>query len=186
MPHSGSGSIEVIEGDITTVPADAIVNAANSELRAGGGVCGAIFRAAGVEKLAQVCDELGQCPTGSAVITPAFDIQTAKHIIHAVGPVYASHSPAEARRLLRSAYASALRLGAEHGCASIALPAISTGIYGYPLEAACREAIDVCTEEAKVLGLQIKLVAYDAKTADCLSASLEAHRSTNERAAQDG
>lgn len=186
MLHSGSGSIEVIEGDITTVPASAIVNAANSELRAGGGVCGAIFRAAGVEKLAQVCDELGQCPTGSAVITPAFDIQTAKHIIHAVGPVYASYSPAEARRLLRSAYASALRLGAEHGCASIALPAISTGIYGYPLEAACREAIDVCTEEAKVLGLQIKLVAFDRKTADCLRACLMARTGVDEGSARDG
>ena len=185
MPHSGSGSVEVVEGDITTVVADAIVNAANSQLRAGGGVCGAIFRAAGVEKLAQICNELGQCPTGSAVITPAFDIATTKHIIHAVGPVYASHAPAEARRLLRSAYASALRLGAEHGCASIALPAISTGIYGYPLEAACREAIDVCAEEAKVLGLQIKLVAFDAKTADCLRACLEARRGDNESSAQD-
>ena len=186
MPHSGSGSIEVVEGDIATVPADAIVNAANSELRAGGGVCGAIFRAAGVEKLAQVCDELGQCPTGSAVITPAFDIQAAKHIIHAVGPVHASYSPAEARRLLRSAYASALRLGAEHGCASIALPAISTGIYGYPLEAACREAIDVCTEESEALGLQIRLVAFDARTADCLRDCLHTRTGVDDGLARDG
>ena len=186
MPHPGSRRVEVVEGDITAVAADAIVNAANSELQPGGGVCGAIFRAAGVKKLAQACNELGQCPTGSAVITPAFDIATAKHIIHAVGPVYASHTPAEARRLLRSTYASALRLGAEHGCASIALPAISTGIYGYPLEAACREAIDVCTNEAEVIGLQIKLVAFDAKTADFLRAALEADRSANENSAQDG
>lgn len=186
MPHPGSRRVEVVEGDITAVAADAIVNAANSELQPGGGVCGAIFRAAGVEKLAQVCNELGQCPTGSAVITPAFDIATAKHIIHAVGPVYASHTPAEARRLLRSAYASALRLGAQHGCASIALPAISTGIYGYPLEAACREAIDVCTKESEVLRLQIKLVAFDTKTAHCLRAALEADRSANENSAQDG
>ncbi len=186
MPHSGSGSVEVVAGDITTVVADAIVNAANSELCPGGGVCGAIFRAAGVEKLAQVCNELGQCPTGSAVITAAFDIGTAKHIIHAVGPVYASHTPAEARRLLRSAYASALRLGAEHGCASIALPAIGTGIYGYPLEKACHEAVDVCTEESEALRLQIKLVAFDAKTADCLRDCLKARRGVDEAPAQDG
>ncbi len=186
MPHSGSGRVEVVEGDITAVVADAIVNAANRELRPGGGVCGAIFRAAGVEKLAHACNELGQCPTGSAAITPAFDIATAKHIIHAVGPVYASYNPAEARRLLRSTYASALRLGAEHGCASIAVPAISTGIYGYPLQAACREAIEVCTKEAEVLGLQIKLVAFDTRTADCLRAFLEARRSANESSAQDG
>ena len=186
MLQTGTGSVDVVEADITTVVADAIVNAANSELRAGGGVCGAIFRAAGMEKLTQVCKDLGQCLTGSAVITPAFDIATTKHIIHSVGPVYASHSPAEARRLLRSAYASALRLGAYHGCASIALPAISTGIYGYPLEAACREAIDVCSEESGVLSLQIKLVAFDAKTADCLRASLEARRSSNGSSALDG
>jgi O-acetyl-ADP-ribose deacetylase (regulator of RNase III) len=176
MLQTGTGSVDVVEADITTVVADAIVNAANSELRAGGGVCGAIFRAAGMEKLTQVCKDLGQCLTGSAVITPAFDIATTKHIIHSVGPVYASHSPAEARRLLRSAYASA----------SIALPAISTGIYGYPLEAACREAIDVCSEESGVLSLQIKLVAFDAKTADCLRACLEARRNSNGSSALDG
>jgi O-acetyl-ADP-ribose deacetylase (regulator of RNase III) len=186
MPNPGPGGVEIVEGDITKVVADAIVNAANTELRPGGGVCGAIFRAAGVEKLAQVCNELGQCRTGSAAITPAFDISTTKHIIHAAGPVYASHTPAEARRLLRSTYASALRLGAEHGCTSIALPAISTGIYGYPLQAACLEAVDVCVNEAEALRLQIKLVAFDTKTADCLRAALEAHRSANKNSAQDG
>ena len=85
MPQTRSGGLEVVEGDLTRVVADAIVNAANTELRAGGGVCGAIFRAAGVGKLAQVCNELGHCATGSAVITPAFDIATTRHIIHAVG-----------------------------------------------------------------------------------------------------
>ena len=186
MSHAESGSVEVVASDITKVAADAIVNAANSELHAGGGVCGAIFRAAGAEKLARACNELGQCPTGQAAITPAFDIPTAKYIIHAVGPVYASYTPAEARRLLRSAYASALRLGAQHGCKSIALPAISTGIYGYPLESACHEAVDVCSKESVALGLQIKLVAFDAKTADCLRTCLETHTGDDERSAWDG
>jgi O-acetyl-ADP-ribose deacetylase (regulator of RNase III) len=168
MPDRGPSNIQVVEGDITQTPADAIVNAANAELRSGGGVCGAIFRAAGAKELTEACRAIGRCPTGSAVITPAFGIATAKHIIHAVGPVYTSHTPAEARRLLRSTYASAIRLGAKHGCTSIAFPAISTGIYGYPLEDACREAIDVCRQEGRAAGLDILLVAFDAKTAALL------------------
>ena len=96
--------LQVIEGDITRVKADAIVNAANEELSAGGGVCGAIFRAAGMEKLTDACRAIGSCPTGSAVLTPAFEISTARYIIHAVGPIYSSHAADEARRLLRSAY----------------------------------------------------------------------------------
>ena len=165
MSGSAPSKIEVVEGDITRIAADAIVNAANGELRAGGGVCGAIFRAAGAQELAAACNAIGGCPTGSAVITPAFGIETAKHIIHAVGPVYASHAPEEARRLLRQAYASAIRLGARHGCTSLAFPAISTGIYGYPLEEACREAVDVCAEEGRAAGVRVLLVAFDAKTA---------------------
>jgi O-acetyl-ADP-ribose deacetylase (regulator of RNase III) len=173
MPNPKPSRIEVIEGDITKVRSDAIVNAANSELRAGGGVCGAIFRAAGAEALTEACRAIGHCPTGSAVITPAFGIKTAKHIIHAVGPVYSNHAPAEARRLLRQAYASSIRLAAEHRCRSIAFPAISTGIYGYPLEEACREAVDVCREEASAAGLDILLVAFDAKTAGVLRRFVE-------------
>jgi len=168
MPRSEPPSIEVRQGDITKVRCDAIVNAANAELRAGGGVCGAIFRAAGANALTAACRAIGGCPTGSAVITPAFAIPTARHIIHAVGPVYANHSPAEARRLLRSAYASAIRLAAHNGCRSVAFPAISTGIYGYPLEAACREAVDVCSEEGRAAGLAVVLVAFDAETAAIL------------------
>ena len=160
-----SSKVEVVEGDITKVACDAIVNAANTELRAGAGVCGAIFRAAGAEKLAAACRAIGGCPTGSAVITPAFGITTAKHIIHAVGPVYASYAPEEARRLLRSAYASAIRLAHQNGCASVAFPAIGTGIYGYPLQEACREAADVCSEEGRVAGIDVLLVAFDATTA---------------------
>lgn len=174
MPRSVPPRLEVIEGDITKVACDAIVNAANSELRAGGGVCGAIFRAAGASELSRACRAIGHCPTGSAVITPAFAIATAKHIVHAVGPVYASHAPQDARRLLRAAYASAIRLAAEHGCTSIAFPAISTGIYGYPLQEACREAVDVCAEEGRAANVDVQLVAFDAKTAATLRAALEA------------
>ena len=166
--------IEVIEGDITEVSADAIVNAANSQLAAGGGVCGAIFRAAGIDQLAAACHAIGHCDTGHAVITPAFGISTAKYIVHAVGPVYAQHEPAAARDLLRSAYASAMAAARDNGCASIAFPAISTGIYGYPLEDACREAVDACWQEAARSGLIIKLVAFDRTTADCLREALSA------------
>ncbi len=174
MPHREPRKIEVVEGDITRIAADAIVNAANAELRAGGGVCGAIFRAAGADKLTAACRAIGHCPTGSAVITPAFGITTAKHIIHAVGPVYASYTPEEARRLLRSAYASAIRLAAQHDCRTLAFPAISTGIYGYPLEEACREAVDVCSEDGSAAGIDILLVAFDAKTAAVLRRFAEA------------
>jgi len=174
MPQSSPANVRVIEGDITRVAADAIVNAANAELQMGGGVCGAIFRAAGVDELSAACRAIGRCPTGSAVITPAFAIATARHIIHAVGPVYASYAPDEARRLLRSAYSSSIRLAAENGCRSIAFPAISTGIYGYPLDEAAREAVDVCAIEGAAAGLDVMLVAFGAETADCLRAQLEA------------
>ena len=160
--------ISIVQGDITTIEADAIVNAANAELAAGGGVCGAIFRAAGIAELTAACHALGRCPTGSAVITPAFAITTAKHIIHAVGPVYAAHTQTEARRLLRAAYASAIGVARDNGCRSIAFPAISTGIYGYPLEDACREAIDVCREQTAAGDIAVTLVAFDAATANCL------------------
>ncbi|MGI9419249.1 MAG: macro domain-containing protein [Geminicoccaceae bacterium] len=153
--------------------ADAIVNAANTGLSIGGGVCGAIFQAAGVEKLTEACRRIGGCPTGSGVVTPAFDIASAKVIIHAVGPIYAPHSAEESRRLLLSAHESAMKLAAENGCKTVAFPAISTGIYGYPLREACQEAVDVCRAEAKRLGTPIKLVAFDHETADCLRRHLE-------------
>ncbi|MFN3745605.1 MAG: macro domain-containing protein [Hyphomicrobiaceae bacterium] len=163
-----SASIDVVQGDITRVPADAIVNAANSALAMGGGVCGAIFRAAGVAELTAACRAIGGCATGSAVITPAFGIKTAKFIVHAVGPIYAEHDPQRAAELLRSAYASALRIAADNGCRSIAFPAISTGIYGYPLREACREAVSVCATEGERLGIDVKLVAFDEATARAL------------------
>jgi O-acetyl-ADP-ribose deacetylase len=168
MERDTPSRITVIQGDITAIEADAIVNAANSALEAGGGVCGAIFRAAGAAELTRACRAAGRCATGDAVMTPAFGIKTARTIIHAVGPVYAAYTPEEARELLRSAYSSALRLAAAHGCKSIAFPAISTGIYGYPLEEACLEAVEVCAAEAAALGLEVKLVAFDERTAAVL------------------
>src|SRR5512145_3323926 len=116
--------------DITTLDVDAIVNAANEALAPGGGVCGAIHRAAGPE-LARACAALGACPTGEARITPGFRLP-ARWGIHAVGPRWQGGKRGEAE-LLAGAYRHALRLAAERGLRSIAFPAISTGIYGYPL-----------------------------------------------------
>ncbi len=165
MIASSSGVVSVVQGDITTIKAEAIVNAANAALKAGGGVCGAIFRAAGADALSQACDAIGRCPTGEAVITPAFGIKSARYIIHAVGPVYSAYPPDKARDLLRSAYRAGIRLAVQNGCRSIAFPAISTGIYGYPLDEACREAADVCSSEAAAHGVTVTLVAFDAGTA---------------------
>ena len=126
---------EIFIGDLVTLPfrVGAVVNAANEGLAAGGGVCGAIFRAAG-PSLQSACDTVAPCPTGDARMTPAFAIN-AEHIIHAVGPRYRDGSAAE-KALLASAYTSALRLADDAGLESIAFPAISTGIYGFPPEEA--------------------------------------------------
>ena len=132
--------LRIVHGDIVRTKADAIVNAANEHLLAGGGVCGAIFRAAGAARLQAACDEIGHCDTGSAVATPAFDLP-ARYVIHAVGPVWQGGSRGE-RELLASCYATSLALAADLGCASIAFPLISAGIYGYPKD----EALAVATE----------------------------------------
>ena len=130
--------IRIHQGDITTLAVDAIVNAANEQLAPGGGVCGAIHRAAGPE-LATACAALGRCATGSAVITPGFALP-AKYVIHAVGPVWHGGRAGEAD-LLAGAYRASLALCREHGLESVAFPAISTGIYGYPLAAATAIAV---------------------------------------------
>ena len=132
--------LRIVHGDIVRTKADAIVNAANEHLLAGGGVCGAIFRAAGAARLQAACDEIGHCDTGSAVATPAFDLP-ARYVIHAVGPVWQGGSCGE-RALLASCYTTSLALAADLGCASIAFPLISAGIYGYPRD----EALAVATE----------------------------------------
>ena len=122
---------EIFIGDLVALPfrVGAVVNAANEGLAAGGGVCGVIFRAAG-PGLQSACDKVAPCPTGDARMTPAFAIN-AEHIIHAVGPKYRDGSVAE-KALLASAYTSALQLADDAGLESIAFPAISTGIYGFP------------------------------------------------------
>jgi O-acetyl-ADP-ribose deacetylase (regulator of RNase III) len=131
--------------DITTLDTDAIVNAANESLAPGGGVCGAIHRAAGPE-LARACAAIGGCPTGQARITPGFRLP-ASFVIHAVGPVWRGGNEGEAE-LLASAYHSSMQLAVENGVRSIAFPAISTGIYGYPLEEATRVAVSAVRDAA--------------------------------------
>jgi O-acetyl-ADP-ribose deacetylase (regulator of RNase III) len=129
--------------DITTLALDAIVNAANSELAAGGGVCGAIHRAAGPE-LARACAALAPCPAGSARITPGFHLP-ARFVIHAVGPVWRGGTFGEPA-LLASAYRTSVHLARDNGLRSIAFPAIGTGIFGYPLDAATKIAVATVRE----------------------------------------
>lgn len=136
--------IEIRKGSITHLEVDAIVNAANEGLWAGGGVCGAIFSEAGHQKLQEACSRIGHCDTGSAVITPGFNLK-AKYIIHAVGPVWGGGSHREPEQLY-GAYYSALELALSNGCRSIAFPLISAGIFGYPVEAAWERAICACRD----------------------------------------
>jgi O-acetyl-ADP-ribose deacetylase (regulator of RNase III) len=136
-------SIVARQADITTLDVDAIVNAANEGLLAGGGVCGAIHRAAGPE-LEAACRQLAPCPTGEARITPGYRLP-ARWVIHAVGPVWRGGRAGEPE-LLASAYRSALALAARNRLRSVAFPAISTGIFGYPLRSATRVAVETVRE----------------------------------------
>ena len=132
--------LKFLNADITTLKVDAIVNAANTNLLAGGGVCGAIFRAAGYQKLQAACNALAPIKTGEAVITPGFNLP-AKFIIHTAGPIWQGGQFGE-ENLLRSCYANSLRLAAENNLKSIAFPLISSGIYGYPPRDALKVAIN--------------------------------------------
>lgn len=137
-------SIEIRKISITDLDTDAVVNAANSALLAGGGVCGAIFRAAGYERLQDACDEIGHCDVGSAVITAGFRLK-AKYIIHAVGPRWTDGRHNEPQ-LLYSAYRTSLKVAQENGCHSVGFPLISAGIFGYPLEGAWTQAVSACRD----------------------------------------
>ena len=148
--------IGLCQASITDLDTDAVVNAANEGLWAGSGVCGAIFAAAGHDRLQKACDEIGRCDTGSAVITPGFDLK-ARYIIHAVGPRWQDGRHGEPE-LLYGAYYRSLELAAENGCRSIGFPLISAGIFGYPTDQAWRVALTACRdflEKDKDTGMQI-------------------------------
>jgi O-acetyl-ADP-ribose deacetylase (regulator of RNase III) len=132
--------IEIVRADITTLEVDAIVNAANSRLIPGGGVDGAINKAAGPE-LGKAMMAIGRCPTGEVVITPGFKLK-AKHVIHTVAPVYAQHRAQDVWRLLANCYRNALALAVAHHAQSIAFPSLGTGVYGIPIARASAVAID--------------------------------------------
>jgi O-acetyl-ADP-ribose deacetylase (regulator of RNase III) len=134
--------IEIRQGDITKLEVDAIVNAANTTLKGGGGVDGAIHRAAGPELLAE-CRTLGGCPTGEARITAGYKLP-ARHVIHTVGPIYKG-TPRDAH-LLAACYRNSLKLVAQHKLLSVAFPAISCGVYGYPIQDACQIAVETCLD----------------------------------------
>lgn len=153
---------EIIQGDITKLNVDAVVNAANSRLAPGGGVCGAIFSAAGYDRLDKACRAIGSCATGSAVITDGFDLQ-AKYIIHAVGPVWQGGSCGE-ERILKSAYRCSMELAVKYGCCSIAFPLISSGIYGYPKEKAILDAASAIKAFLEHNKLDVFLVLFDDQT----------------------
>jgi O-acetyl-ADP-ribose deacetylase (regulator of RNase III) len=170
-----TGRITVVQGDITRQEVDAIVNAANERLRGGGGVDGAIHRAAGPELLEE-CIRIGRCPTGEVRITKGYRLP-ARFVIHAVGPVWQGGGRGEPDKLA-ACYRNALKLAVENGAATIAFPGISTGVYGYPLEAATRVAIGTVREclGAMPAIAEVRLVTFGeaaTKTAERVLAELE-------------
>ena len=170
-----AGTLRIRKQSITEMDVDCIVNAANSQLRHGGGVCGVIFAAAGARELQAACDALGHCPTGEAVITPGFKLK-AKYIVHAVGPIWQGGNCNE-EGLLYRCYQNAMKVASAKGCRSIAFPLISSGIYGYPVKDAWRVAIKAIQEspyemdvtiaviDDRALQLGTSILSQEAKTA---------------------
>lgn len=148
-------TVGVLQGDITKVKVDAIVNAANESLRGGGGVDGAIHRAGG-PAIMEECRKIGRCPTGTAVITGGGQLP-ARYVIHTVGPVWHGGEGREPE-LLKSAYDSSLKLAADRGLRSVAFPSISTGAYGFPIEKACPIAVETALEHLDELTSLKKVV----------------------------
>ena len=154
--------IKIIRGDITSQPTDAIVNAANTYLLAGSGVCGAIHRVAGSE-LERECREIGDCPIGEARITDAYELPC-KHVIHAVAPRYWDGTRGESKFLTRC-YQSIFALTEKHGIKSISIPAIGTGIFRYPVKEATEIAFDMALVAQKKQNLSVEFVCFDENTA---------------------
>ena len=151
-------SFEIVNGDITKMKVDAIVNAANVHLLAGAGVCGAIFKAAGYTELQAACDKVSPIQTGEAVATPAFKLN-AKIIIHTAGPIWQGGNNKE-RQLLENCYINSLKVAVENDCKSIAFPLISSGIYGVPRDVAMDSAKTAIENFLKNNDLQVFLVLF--------------------------
>lgn len=150
----------IVRQDITKMKVDAIVNAANTELLMGGGVCGAIFHAAGAGQLQEACNKLAPIKTGQAVITPGFKLP-AKYIIHTAGPIYRQDDAEKCEALLRSAYRESLALAKQRQCESIAFPLISSGIYGYPKSEALKVATKTLEEFLETHDMDVYLAVFD-------------------------
>ncbi|NLC65745.1 MAG: macro domain-containing protein [Clostridium sp.] len=153
---------KIVRNDIVKMQTDAIVNAANVQLQKGGGVCGAIFKAAGTKKLQDACDKLGHLPVGGAVITKGYNLY-AKHIIHAVGPIWRGGSYGE-DKLLYDAYKNSLNIALENNIRSIAFPLIASGIYGYPKDKALRIAISAIGDFLLKNEMDVYLVVYEKES----------------------
>jgi O-acetyl-ADP-ribose deacetylase (regulator of RNase III) len=153
--------LQAAQGDITAERVDAVVNAANRSLRGGGGVDGAIHRAAGAERLHAACRAIGECPPGHAVVTDGFDLP-ARFIIHTVGPVWSDGTAGEPETLA-ACYRNALRVADEIGARSVAFPAISTGVYGYPLGLAAEVAVNTARAADTDVTL-VRFIAFDGTT----------------------